>query len=93
MHVLSLSLEGKERNEEDNAEDIGQDSGPHDHSAQRAAGQGQPVSCVPDTGGGLVSASLSGTSSSLYSLIGTMREDGGNEAHVEEASARGSIEV
>ena len=42
---------------------------------------------VLDAGGSLVSESLLGTSSSLYSLIDTMLEDCDKEALVEEASA------
>ena len=85
--ALSVSLEGKEHNEEDPTKDV-------DHcSAPRAAGPGQPFPGVPDAGGGRVPASLSGASSSVYSSISTMQKDGGKEAHIEKASVEGRGKV
>ena len=63
--ALFTSLEGKERNEEDHAEDVDQDSGLRDRSAPRAAGPGHPVPFVPDADNGLMLASSSVTSSFL----------------------------
>ena len=90
--ALSTSLEGKERDKEDHDEDVNQVSGPRDCSAPRTTGPGQPFPGVPDSGGGIVTASTS-ASSSLYSSISTVREDGGKEAHIEEVSVEGRGEV
>ena len=87
--TLSVSLKGKEHNKEDHTEDVDQDSGSRNCSSSPTAGPGQPFPGVSDSGGGLVPASLSSVASFLYSLIGTMRENGDKESRGEEASVEG----
>ena len=90
-HGLDVSPEGKKHNKEDHTKDTDQDPG--GCRAPRAAVQGWPAPRVSDAGGGLVLAFLLCASSSLYSSIGPMREDGGKEARVEEMSTEGQGEV
>ena len=84
-HSRSVS-QGNRHNEEDHTKDASHD--PNDCGAPHIAGLERLIPHVPYASGNFVSLSLLIASSSLYSFISPMRNDGGKEVRVEEACTK-----